>query len=51
MKQPIKTITIQVSEEEHKEIKVAAAKAGKSLKLIFMEAIAQLIEAQKCKNG
>ncbi len=51
MKAPIKTITIQVSEEEHKQIKVAAAKEGKTLKQIFMEAIARLIEAQKKQNG
>ncbi|HJB66961.1 MAG TPA: hypothetical protein H9768_11890 [Candidatus Mailhella merdavium] len=51
MKTPIKTITIQVSEEEHKQIKVAAAKEGKTLKQIFMEAIAHLMEAQKKQNG
>ena len=47
MKTSIKTITIQVSEEEHKQIKVAAAKEGKTLKQIFMEAIAHLMEAQQ----
>lgn len=51
MKQPVKTITIQVSEEEHKKIKIAAAKEGKTLKQIFIEAIARLIEAQKGNNG
>lgn len=51
MKQGIKTITIQVTEDEHKEAKVAAAKAGKTLKEIFLEAIARLVEAQKKENG
>ena len=50
MKRGIKTITIQVTEDEHKEAKVAAAKAGKTLKEIFLEAVAKLIEAQK-NNG
>lgn len=51
MKQAVKTITIQVSEEEHRKIKVVAAQEGKTLKQIFMEAVARLIEAQKKHNG
>ncbi|GAB7505901.1 hypothetical protein Bwad004_24160 [Bilophila wadsworthia] len=51
MRKNPKTITIQVTEDEHKEAKVAAAKAGKTLKEIFLEAIARLVEAQKKENG
>lgn len=46
-----KTLTINLTEEEHRTAKVAAAKAGKSLREIFMEAIAKLNEAQKKENG
>ena len=46
-----KTLTINLTEEEHKAAKVAAAKAGKTMRQIFMEAIAKLIEAQKKENG
>lgn len=51
MKQAVKTITIQVSEEEHREIKVAAAKEGKTLKQIFLEAISRLKQEQEKENG
>lgn len=47
----IKTITIQVTEEEHKEAKVIAAYEGKTLKQIFLDAITRLKEAQQNKNG
>lgn len=47
MEKDIKTITIQVTTEEHKEAKVIAAKEGKTLKQIFLEAIARLREQQK----
>lgn len=46
-----KTLTINLTEEEHREAKIAAAKAGKTMREIFMEAIAKLIEAQKQNNG
>ncbi|MDR0339922.1 MAG: hypothetical protein LBH65_06570 [Desulfovibrio sp.] len=46
MEKHIKTITIQVTAEEHKEAKVVAANAGKTLKQIFLEAIARLREQQ-----
>lgn len=42
-----KTITIQVTTEEHREAKVAAAKEGKTLKQIFLEAIARLRKQQE----
>lgn len=47
MEKNVKTITIQVTAEEHKEVKVVAAKAGKTLKQIFLEAIARLREQQE----
>lgn len=46
-----KTVTIQLTEEEHKKAKVVAALEGKTLKQIFLEAIARLAEAQKKDNG
>lgn len=49
MEKKVKTITIQVSEEEHKEAKVVAANAGKTLKQIFLEAIAKLRKQQDNK--
>lgn len=47
MEKKIKTITIQVSEEEHKEIKVTVAKEGKTIKQVLLEAIAQLKKKQQ----
>lgn len=47
MPKEVKTITIQVSPEEHKEAKVVAAKEGKTLKEIFLEAIAKLRKQQE----
>lgn len=43
----IKTITIRVTAEEHREVKVIAAKAGKTLKQIFLEAIAKIRQQQE----
>lgn len=51
MRKNLKTITIQVTEEEHKEAKVAAAQEGKTLKEIFLDAIARIVETQKQNNG
>ena len=51
MRKNPKTITIQLTEEEHKKAKVTAAQEGKTLKEIFLEAIARLEEAQKKDNG
>ncbi len=47
MEKKIKTITIQVSEEEHKEIKVVVAKEGKTIKQVLLEAIAKLKNNQQ----
>ncbi len=47
MQEKIKTLTIQMTEEEHKEAKVVAAKEGKSLKRIFLDAIARLKKRQE----
>jgi len=49
MRKEVRTITIQVTPEEHKEAKVAAAKEGKTLKEIFLEAIANLRKRQEQK--
>lgn len=46
-----KTFTIRLSEEEHKEAKIVAAKEGKPLKEIFWDAIIRLRRAQENKNG
>ena len=47
MEKKIKTITIQVSEEEHKEFKVVVAKEGKTIKQVLLEAIAKLKNNQQ----
>ncbi len=47
MEKKIKTITIQVSEEEHKEIKVVVAKEGKTINQVLLEAIAKLKNNQQ----
>ncbi|MDR1659315.1 MAG: hypothetical protein LBR94_03105 [Desulfovibrio sp.] len=49
MPKELRTITIQVTPEEHKEAKVAAAKEGKTLKEIFLSAIAELRKQQEKK--
>ena len=50
LKQAVKTITIQVTEEEHKQAKITAFKEGKTLKRIFLDAIQRLAAAQKQRD-
>ena len=46
-----KTLTINLTEDEHKQAKVIAAQAGKTLREIFMEAILRLKAKQEKENG
>lgn len=48
---PRKTLTINVTEEEHRQAKIIAAVAGKTLKEIFLEAIERLKKEQEKENG
>ncbi|MGE9986711.1 hypothetical protein [Desulfovibrio sp. SGI.169] len=48
---PRKTLTINVTEEEHRQAKIIAAMAGKTMKEIFLEAIARLKKEQEKENG
>lgn len=45
-----KVITIRVSPEEHKKIKILAAETGKTIKRLFLEGIAKIqTEREKAK--
>ncbi len=46
-----KTLTINLTEDEHRQAKVIAAMAGKTLREIFMEAISRLKREQEKENG
>lgn len=46
-----KTLTINLTEEEHKQAKVIAAMAGRTLRDIFLEAIANLKQNLEKENG
>lgn len=45
-----KVITVRVSPDEHKKIKILAAETGKTIKQLFLEGIAGIVQAQKASR-